>query len=259
MRAPWRVVAGSLLVVMVAGCTASPPTALPIGSPVPDEPLAYVAVGASETVGVGTDDPVREAWPRVLWRTAMPQAAFFNLGVAGSTTAQALQEQVPAALAAHPDIVTVWLNVNDLIARVPPEVYQRQLTRLVRRLRQGDETQVLIASTPRLDSLPAYRACRPSPPAGSAPCPLEGSTVVPPLPPRGVVQAAVAAYNRVIVRVVRRQGAILVDLRVFGDAPRTHPGYVAADGFHPSAAGAQAIAGVFARAVAGVIPSAAPS
>jgi lysophospholipase L1-like esterase len=209
----------------------------------------YAAIGASETVGIGTEDPIREAWPRVLWRTALPQAAFFNLGVPGSTTAEALREQVPAALSIRPDVVTVWLNVNDLIARVPPATYERQLTSVVHRLRRGGATEVLVATTPRLDSLPAYLACRPSPLDGTQPCEITDPGTRAHLPPPTTVRAAVAAYNRAIARVCRREGASVVDLGVFGDAPATHPDYVSSDGFHPSAAGAAAIASVFALAL----------
>lgn len=243
-----------MVALVLGACTGSSPTGLPIGSPVPDKPLVYVAIGASETVGVGTEDPIREAWPRVLWRTALPQAAFFNLGVGGSTAGQALREQVPAALTVHPDVVTVWLNVNDLIARVPPATYERELTSILHRLGRRGETQVFVATTPRLDSLPAYLSCRPSPPAGGGTCPLADAPEVLPLPPPVEIRAAVAAYNRVITRVARREGATVVDLGVFGDAPTSHPAWIAADGFHPSTAGAEAIAGVFAGAIAAAAP-----
>src|SRR5215210_2425521 len=39
-----------------------------------DTELVYVAVGASETVGIGADNPQRDAWPVVLHRTALKKA-----------------------------------------------------------------------------------------------------------------------------------------------------------------------------------------
>lgn len=204
----------------------------------------YAAIGASETVGVGTDIPAEQAWPEVFRRMALPYAEFHNLGRSGSTTAEALQEQVPQAVAMEPDIVTVWLNVNDLLSLVPPGTYEEQLGTLVHELRRGGATQVLVATTPRLESLPAYLACRPSPPPATPACPLDFQ-----LPPAALIQLAVDAYNAAIVRVSEREGAILVDLGVFGDAPAEHPEYVAADGFHPSTEGAAAVAGAFADAL----------
>jgi len=204
----------------------------------------YAAVGASETVGIGTDDPVRDAWPKVLWRDALADAVFYDLGVPGSTTAEALTLQVPQAIALEPDVVTVWLNVNDLIAGVPSARYEMQLGRLVHQLRGGGSTEVFVATTPRLDSLPAYLECRPGPPSFGASCPLPRL-----LPGPKVVRTAVDRYNAAIERVVQREGAVLVDLHGFGDAPADHPEYIAIDGFHPSSEGAAVIASAFEDAL----------
>ena len=55
-------------------------------SPTPaDPPRVYVAVGASETVGVGADDPATEAWPRVLHDTGAARRRFVDVGVSGAT------------------------------------------------------------------------------------------------------------------------------------------------------------------------------
>ncbi len=95
-------------------------------------PPVYVAVGASETTGIGADVPLREAWPRVLFRTAMPENTIFvNLGIPGATVAQALREELPRALEQRPTIVTVWLNVNDIMCGVPPADFERDLAALL--------------------------------------------------------------------------------------------------------------------------------
>src|SRR5207244_884637 len=77
----------------------------------------YVAVGASETTGVGSQTPLREAWPRLLFRSSMPSnTVFVNMGVPGATVAQALRLEVGPTLDLKPAIVTDCLNVNDIIA-----------------------------------------------------------------------------------------------------------------------------------------------
>lgn len=38
--------------------------------------MLYVAVGAGDTVGVGTADPQRQAWPRVFLHTALPAETY---------------------------------------------------------------------------------------------------------------------------------------------------------------------------------------
>ena len=212
-------------------------------------PLLYVAVGASESVGLGTEDPLREAWPRILFRTALPASAVFvNLGIPGATVAEALARQVPEAVALEPNLVTVWLNANDLIAGVTAAEYEAGLEKLLRTLRRDGSTRVLVANTPPLDRLPAYLACLPDRPVGSAPC-----TVGRHVPPPEVLNAAVDAYNDVIARVAERTGATVVDLHAAGLAARragTDAELVSRDGFHPSAAGHRAVAEAFAAVLA---------
>ena len=61
-RIPSRLLA-TLLLLPMAACTTDRGT---------EDAMLYVAVGASDTVGVGTADPQREAWPRVFLHTALP-------------------------------------------------------------------------------------------------------------------------------------------------------------------------------------------
>ena len=215
----------AVLVAVVVAVTADDREA-PIGS---SRPIVYVAVGASDTVGVGTTDPSREAWPVVFVERALPSdTRFTNVGVSGSTVAQALTEQVPKAVAAAPDLVTVWLNVNDLRAFVAPEEYGRQLRELVTALRRGGETTVLVANTPELDQLPVLKAL---------PVPIS------------LIEQRVDDYNRVIDDVVEDTGAVLVDLHGPSEdleAEGRIPSLTSADGFHPNAAGYREVAAVFA-------------
>src|SRR5689334_14551326 len=88
------------LLVVLAGCSggsAAPPRAgRPTGAAAPSSPTppavprVYVAVGASETVGVGADHPETDAWPRVLHDTALPDTRFVDVGVSGATVRDAL-------------------------------------------------------------------------------------------------------------------------------------------------------------------------
>lgn len=194
------------------------------------DPIVYVAVGASETVGVGAGDPTL-AWPEVFRRTALPpDARFTSLGVSGSTVAAALEQQVPRAVELEPTLVTVWLNVNDLTRFVPPDTYEAQLRELVRRVRRDGAATVLVANTPALDRLPAVTRF------GLDPALIDG---------------VVDAYNEAIDRVVRDEGAVLVDLHAASLAARAdgkEAGYISGDGFHPSAAGHDAVAAAFAVA-----------
>src|SRR3989442_12703938 len=132
--------------------------------------VVYAAIGASETYGIGAGDP-RQAWPQVFSDDVLPRSAVLhNFGIPGATTAQALHDEVPAALAVHPTVVTVWLNVNDLINGVAAQDYEAQLRQRLRAPRRGGQARVLAANTPDLAPLPAYRAALPNPPMAGPTC-----------------------------------------------------------------------------------------
>lgn len=198
----------------------------------------YVAVGASDAVGIGARRPRREAWPRLLHRQAFGRdTRFVNLGVPGATVASALAGQVPAAERLAPEVVTVWLVVNDVVAAVPVDAYEARLDELVGRLRQASAGRVLVGNCPYLDRLPAYLVGRDM---GMLPEPDEANRIV-------------DGYNVAIERVVAHHGVTLVDLGAAHLAARRaglEPALFAADGFHPSTAGHRALAAVFAGALA---------
>lgn len=247
------VTGAAALGVLAASCSGGRPTPTatttgsgpaPAPAPAPAEPVRYVAVGASDAVGYGADDPATDAWPRVLLRTALPPGTeLVNLGIPGATVATALEEELPDALRRRPALVTVWLNVNDLLAGVPVAAYEGQLRRLVGALRAGGRTRVLVANTPPLDRLPGYLACQADPTC-------LGGTV----PTYATVDAAVDAYNAAVARVVEAEGAELVDLHAAGLAARaagTEAGLVGDDGFHPSTEGHALVARAFAAVLEG--------
>ena len=198
----------------------------------------YVAVGASETVGVGARRPATQAWPRVLHDQALRDTEYVNVGVSGATVGEALSDQLPRALAADPDVVTVWLAVNDITHLVPVEAYEQQLRTLVHALRQDGRTTVLVGNVPAVQDLPAYRDCLPGAPDTSR-CAL------PVVPPEQQVAATVAAFNQAVDRVVRSEGAVLVDLSQGRDLNRL----TSDDGFHPSTRGHRLVARTFAHAL----------
>jgi acyl-CoA thioesterase I len=210
--------------------------------------LTYVAIGASETLGFGADDPIRQAWTQVFYRTALPRAAtLVNLGIPGATVQEALQREVPVAEGLRPDVVTIWLNVNDIVRGVQPTDYREQIVSLLRELRDGGEGPiVLIANTPPLDGLPRFTRCQPFAPAPRGQCDrtrrLSGEEL----------KAMVGAYNSAISQAAAQEGAVVVDLHAAGISARddgSEAGLISGDGFHPSTAGHAVIGQAFAQAL----------
>ena len=196
----------------------------------------HVAVGASETVGIGAAEPSTQSWPRVLHDSIIPDSRYVNVGVSGATVADAVRQQLPRAVAANPDVVTVWLAVNDLIAGVPVESYAEDLERLLRALRRDGAT-VLVGNVPRLWQVPVFADCVSTRPADRNRC------VLPDAPSLASVKAAVAEYNAAVARVARATGAEVVDLR--GVAVTRD--LISFDGFHPSTEGHRRVAAAFGK------------
>ena len=247
-----RIVGAALAAAVIAAC-GSAPTVPPI-APAPvlapaGAPVVFAALGASETAGAGIGDaPLQEraAWPQLFFNEALPRAAtYYNFAIGGITSGEALQQELPGALAVHPTLASVFFTLDDLLHGVSAAAYETNLDAIVHALRQGGRATVLVANTPRLTDLPVYRRCLT--PTPSAPCRLPVAAVV---PPPETADALVDAYNAAAARVVAREGAILVDLAAHSGDILAHPDLVAADGFHPSPLGHAEIARLFAAAYA---------
>jgi lysophospholipase L1-like esterase len=209
--------------------------------------FTYVAIGASETLGFGATDPVRQAWTQVFYRSALPRAAtMVNLGIPGATVEEALQQEVPEAERLHPKVVTVWLNVNDIIRGVPVATYQSELGGLLRDLRDTGSPTILVANTPPLGGLLRFTRCQPFAPSATGCDPTRR------LPPAALA-SLVDAYNAAIVQAAHQVGAIVVDLHALGVAAQrngTEASLISSDGLHPSTAGHLEIGLAFTRAFA---------
>ena len=185
--------------------------------------VRYVAIGASDTVGVGASDPARGSWPARVAGSLPVGTTYANFGVSGSLTLQAKSEQLPAAIAQRPTLATVWLAVNDLNATVDPAAYAQSLGDLVDALVQRTDATIFVGNVPDLRAVPVYAQVD-----------------------KTVLLAKVSAYNQAIAQVAARnpRRVIVVDLFT-GSAELVSSATVAQDGFHPSDAGYQLIADRF--------------
>jgi acyl-CoA thioesterase I len=194
-------------------------------------PLVYVAIGASETVGVGANDPARDGWVPQLAQLLGPDTHLSNLGVSGTLLSTALTDQLPLAVQEQPDLVTVWLAVNDLDAHVPLESYSADLETLLATLARQTSARILVGSVPDLAQVPAYKAVDPV-----------------------LLRAEVGRWNAAIAQVAGRHGAVVVDLYAEYAELGRHPEYISGDGFHPSTAGYAQVGELFYQAARLVLP-----
>jgi len=208
----------------LGGCASSAGTGTANTAP-PTYALTYVAVGASDAYGIGTDAPAYESWPSVLAGQLSDHTHLLNLGIPGATVAEAQRTEAPIATTAHPDIITVWLALNDYAAKVPLATYQTQLGALLSTL-VATGARVYVGNMPDLTLLPYFADHD-----------------------QTQLRADVATWNAAIDSVIAGAGTHLVDIHADFAELATHPEYLSGDGLHPSPAGAQRLADYFAAAI----------
>lgn len=230
-----------LAMLFLAGCSVSPTGQEHTGrlavQAAPQARITYVAIGASDTYGTGSKDPRTESWPAVLSRMlahngdgkmqeqslGQNTVRLINLGIPGMHAHDALGVELPVAIDAHPNLITVWLAVNDLVDNVPPASYAKDLERLLQDLQTRlPHVRIAIANVPDLTLLPRFSS-------------------------NDTTQLArsVASYNAVIQSVVDRYHVVLIDLFQAWHELASHQEFISDDGFHPSAAGYARLAQLF--------------
>ena len=212
----------------VGATRTSAPTSTPTASPTTAvDVVRYVAIGASDTVGVGAADPATGSWPARVAALLPPGSAYVNLGVSGSVAVQAKEQQLPGAIAQRPTVVSVWLAVNDMNATIEPASYRAALASIVDGLVGGTSATIFVGNVPDVRGVPAYKDAD-----------------------LAKLAALIGAYNEAIASVVDAHPgrAVLVDLYT-GSAALVSTITVSGDGFHPSDEGYRLIAERFAAAM----------
>ncbi|GAC1360174.1 MAG: hypothetical protein NVS2B12_30000 [Ktedonobacteraceae bacterium] len=191
--------------------------------PAPKARLTYVAIGASDTFGYGTQDPATQSWPVDLAHKLGPDVHLVNLGIPGIDVHDALNLELPVALDAHPNLITVWLAVNDLVDNVPLKDYRAGLDTLFTRLQQAaPQARIVVANVPDLTYIPRFQKAD-----------------------RAALRKQISAYNSIISDVVQSHHVMLVDLYTQWQTLATHPEYISSDGYHPSVSGYAQLAEIF--------------
>jgi lysophospholipase L1-like esterase len=147
-----RAFAWSCVVVLaLAACTSSDGSPSPeavtqavaAASPSPGvvtlEPLRLVALGDAYTAGTHTVAPKRDSWPAQLV-AAMEHGdvrlrLVDNLADSGQTSEDVMRSQLPQLAALEPDVVTLQVGVNDIIARdISLDDYRRNVSAILDQL-----------------------------------------------------------------------------------------------------------------------------
>jgi lysophospholipase L1-like esterase len=226
-RSRWLSVAIVLCCLLLAACVPFAPQqgGATVVQQVAAANLTYVALGASDTFGVGTENPQSQNWASDLATMLGKHVHLINLGVPDITLHSALGVELPVALDAHPGLVTIWLAVNDLADNVPLASYSHDLNLLLTRLRSANpHVRIAVANVPDLTLLPHFQSYD-----------------------KEALRAQILAYNETIANAVNAHHVLLVDL--YSSELAQHPEYISDDGFHPNALGYTRVAQLFYQVV----------
>jgi lysophospholipase L1-like esterase len=181
------------------------------------DPLRYVAMGDSYTIGTAVAEP--ERWPDqlvgALGGAAAPLRLAANLAVNGFTSADVIAEELPRLDELRPSFVTMLIGVNDVVQGVPDATYRAHLETIFDDLlRRLAPSRVLAVTTPDYTVTPA---------GGDYGDPAERRA--------GIVRA-----NGTMNEVAGARGVAVVDILDLSQRAATDRTLVAADGLHPSGA-----------------------
>jgi len=221
------------------GVTASPPAAHPDAAAtqpsvvvhIPAGPITYVALGASDAVGVGSNQPGSQGYVPLVAAHLPKGSHMINLGISGERLHNALTEELPIALSTSPELVTVWLVANDFVGGVPYDTYMHDLNILLGELHANTHASLVMANLPDLTQLPAFANLAPA--------------------QKAQMLVQITRWNAGIAITAAHYGVKLVDLFSHGSQLTAHPEYISGDGFHPSPAGYVQLANIFWLAIKG--------
>ena len=177
--------------------------------------LRYLALGDSYTIGTGASHPSRN-FPSLL--AGRLEAAggrsveVSNPAINGFTTADLIREELPELIGFRPDLLTVLIGVNDLVAGDSDSAYRRQLGRIYGAIRQRlPPGRTTVISIPDFSLAPAASRFG-APPA---------------------LRARVDAFNRIAEEVGSAHGFRYLDLVPVSRSGVGQPGWFADDQLHP--------------------------
>lgn len=188
-------------------------------------PITYVALGASDAVGVGSSEPGSQGYVPLIAGHLPSGSHALNLGISGIRLHEALSKELPLALSTSPQLITIWLVANDFVGGVNYQSYISDLNNLLTRLHTLTKARIVMANLPDLTRLPAFH---------------DQTTNQ-----KAQMLQEIEQWNQGIARVAAQYGVALVNLFQDGSEITAHPEDISGDGFHPSAQGYVRLAELF--------------
>jgi acyl-CoA thioesterase I len=120
--------------------------------------VTIVAFGDSITAGFAVRRGFPSFWKQML-AEKYPDAVveMINSGISGDTSMDGLARLDWAVLAYEPDLVTINFGINDSVLGLGQEEFEMNLVEMVRRIRAGPGSEILLLSSQPLETPPYDR------------------------------------------------------------------------------------------------------
>ena len=140
-----------VLVLALGACTGGSHPAPSASAGDNAKPTTLLTIGGSATEGDGVPDRFRDAWPYLLFDEAFPvSTSLVNAALDDATVANAEVDQLPLAREVKPQVVAVWLGIDDLAQHTPIDQFSSGLHTLIEELRANGAQRILVADLPRV-------------------------------------------------------------------------------------------------------------
>jgi GDSL-like Lipase/Acylhydrolase family len=203
-RARW--VAAALLLCVVAGACGQNPGAFARVHAPTGPATVFVALGGDESAGSQVSDGQYQDWIQLFYREALSaRSTLYDFSSEdGTTVEELLGGELSEALAVHPDLVTVWIGLEDLLQGTPVSVFGSELSQVLVQLK-AIRARVLVAELLPLNRFPDYDHCSTQP----LKCELYSTFD---FPPPAQMAAEIAGYDQAIEAAARANGDTVVGI-----------------------------------------------
>lgn len=181
------------------------------------EPLVYAAIGDSLTAGVGVSR-YSESYPYLIaeklastTRSAVVLAPF---AVPGVRSSYVLDYFIEPVIARKPDIVTLFIGVNDIHGNIPIAIFNQNYTKILTRLTTETTARIFVINLPDI-----------------------GTPKLISFPYRYYFDLKAEEYNTIIKKLAAEFNVTYIDLYSAHAPYALEQRYYAADSFHPNALG----------------------
>ena len=179
----------------------------------------YTALGDSLTAGVGADK-YEESYPYLLasrMKNDGTNIVLNNFSVPGAQTKDLISDYLNSAIATQPDVITLFIGVNDVHNHVGRAQFEKNYTYILERLTKETKAKIYLINIPLIGS---------------------HTTILPPLD--YYFEKETDSYNEVIAKLAAKYQLQDIDLNTpTKELFRFDGTHYSADSFHPSAAGYQ--------------------